>query len=424
MKNIFLFGSILYVLLMLGLITSTGGPLLLMIPFLVYLGAGLLSGPAALKINAERVISEDRVAHGAEVKVSVTVTNNGSRLEEVYLEDRASSSLKIIHGAADLITCLDAGESITWEYTVQAVRGYCRFQGVKVSARDHYGLFPEEIFCEIKDVVTVLPASIKLKQTPIRPRRTKVYSGLIPARSGGQGIEFFGVREHQEGDSTRLINWKATARHSQTYFSNEFEQERVADVGIILDARLRCYMAHDDESLFEYSVSAAAAVSEAFLTGGNHVGMFIYGRVIDWTFPGYGRIQKERILQALSKAAPGTHMVFDKLEYLPTKLFPSHSQLIFISPLLKDDLYTLSMLRARGYQVLVVSPDPISHGLTSQDRDLDDDHSMGYRMAAIERILLINQIIQTGVQVVNWKVETPLQSTINSAFGRQPLMRN
>jgi uncharacterized protein (DUF58 family) len=424
-KNIFLFGPIIYGLLLLGLITRTGEPLALMIPFLVYIGVGLLSGPGSLAIKVKRTLSEDRVMHGALIKVSVTVFNNGSRLEEVFLEEQTPSPFEIIHGVTNLLTSLEPGESTTWEYTIKAVRGYYRFEGIKVDARDHFHLFPLQEFCEAEARVTVLPSAIKLKQIPIKPRRTRVYSGLIPARSGGQGIEFLGVREYQEGDSTRLINWKATARHSQAYFSNEFEQERVADVGIILDARLRCYMTYNDESLFEYSVSAASALSDVFLTGGNRVGMFIYGRVIDWTFPGYGKIQKEKILHALARAKPGTHMVFDKLENLPARLFPSHSQLVFISPLLRDDLYTLTMLRARGYQVFVVSPDPIGHGLISKDTSVPDpDAVMGYRIAVLERKLLINQIIKTGVQVLDWQVETPLQYAVNSALYRQHLTRN
>ena len=74
------------------------------------------------------------------------------------------------------------------------------------------------------------------------------------------------------------------------------------------------------------------------------------------------------------------------------------------------------MLRARGYQVLVVSPDPINHRQISFDREFDPDHKLGYRIAALERNLLIKQIVQAGIQVLNWQVETPLQNAINYAF--------
>ena len=56
-------------------------------------------------------------------------------------------------------------------------------------------------------------------------------------------MSFWGVREYQMGDSLRHINWKIAARRmiaarqAQELFTNEFEQERIADVGLILDAR-------------------------------------------------------------------------------------------------------------------------------------------------------------------------------------------
>jgi len=215
-----------------------------------------------------------------------------------------------------------------------------------------------------------------------------------------------------------LINWKATARHPRAFFTNEFEQERVADVGLILDARQRCYPRSKEGSLFEYAVLAAAALAEAFLNDGNRVGMFIYGRVVDWTFPGYGKVQKERIMQALAMAEPGAHTLFDKLEHLPKRLFPSHSQLVFISPLLKDDQQTLFQLRARRYQVLVISPDPISFeegGLRPHP-----DFEVGRRIALLERTLMLRKLRQAGIQVVNWPVNTPFYHVVGSSLIRQP----
>jgi len=84
-----------------------------------------------------------------------------------------------------------------------------------------------------------LPPVRRIRRVAIRPRRTNVYSGTIPARLGGPGVEFFGVREYARGDPPAWINWNISARHPQSLYSNEFEQERVADIGIVLDSRLR-----------------------------------------------------------------------------------------------------------------------------------------------------------------------------------------
>ena len=118
----------------------------------------------------------------------------------------------------------------------------------------------------------ILPPVLRLRRVAIQPRRTRIFSGTIPARQGGSGVEFFDVREYQQGDSPRWINWRATARHPQNVFSNEFEQERAADVGLILDGRHRTND-FGDRSIFENSVLATAALADTFLNAGNRVGL-------------------------------------------------------------------------------------------------------------------------------------------------------
>jgi uncharacterized protein (DUF58 family) len=171
------------------------------------------------------------------------------------------------------------------------------------------------------------------------------------------------------------------------------------------------YQGSEGGSLFESAVSAAATLADACLNDGNRVGLFIYGRAINWTFPGYGRVQKERIMLSLANAVPGEHQVFDKLENLPISFFPALSQLIFISPLRKDDLPTLFLLRSRGYQVLVISPDML--GLVNIMKD-DPDFKIGWRLACLERNLVLQRLKQAGVHVIDWPVNIPFNQAVGA----------
>jgi uncharacterized protein (DUF58 family) len=229
-------------------------------------------------------------------------------------------------------------------------------------------------------------------------------------------VEFFGVREYQPGDPLRWINSRASARHLQTLFINEFEQERVADVGLILDARQQSDVHSPEGSLFEYTIQATAALADVFINAGNRVGLFIYGRSLDWTFPGYGKVQRERILRALANAELGSGQVFEKLEHLPARLFPARSQLVLVSPLLPQDTEELTKLRANGYQLLVVSPDPIAFeqkGL-KQEREV----ILAAHLARLERGLLLDKLRQAGIRVMEWPVDTPFQQAAHAALSR------
>jgi uncharacterized protein (DUF58 family) len=264
----------------------------------------------------------------------------------------------------------------------------------------------------------VLPRVSKLRAVAIRPLRTRSYAGPVPARQGGSGVDFFGVREYQAGDARRWINWRVSARHPRSLFTNEFEQERIADVGLILDARQRSEVRIRGESLFEHAVQATASLAGAFLDNGNRVGLLIYGRSLDWTFPGYGKVQRERIVQALAHARTGDSQVFDRLDYLPTRLFPAQSQIVLVSPLWRDDLPTLLRLRAHRYQVLVIRPDPIS--LEIQALAPRPEVQLATRIAHLERTLLLRRLLQAGVAVVDWPVDKPLDQAIYARLGRVP----
>ena len=257
-----------------------------------------------------------------------------------------------------------------------------------------------------------------MRQVAIRPLRTRAYAGSVPARQGGAGIAFYGVREYQPGDPLRWVNWRMSARHRHQVFTNEFEQERVADVGLILDARRRSDVRGSDGMLFEHAVAATASLALAFLNDGNRVGLLVYGGLLNWTFPGYGKLQRKRILEALARAETGGSMVFESFDYLPTRFFPAKSQLVLVSPLCDSDPPMLVHLRARGYQLLVISPDPVS--FEARMLGARPDVELAARIALLERALLLRKLRRAGIQVVDWQVDQPLDRVVHASLDRTP----
>jgi len=416
MKKLILLSLITYTLIFAGLTTFNGVVLALTIPLILYLGAGLLYRPAELQLKVFRELSVERISEKQPVQIKLTITNEGEQLEAVLLKDLLPASLTLLDGETELLTPLPAGATAQLSYTVTGTRGPHRIAGVQATASDTFGLFQQQMIVNVPSNVMILPEVIRLKRAEIRPKQTRVYSGPIPTRQGGSGVEFFGVREYQPGDPLRWVNSRASARHSESLFINEFQQERVADVGLILDAREQSDVLAGTDSLFEYGIRATASLADVFLNVGNRVGLFIYGRALDWTFSGYGKVQRERILRALASAKLGGGQVFERLEHLPTRLFPARSQLVFISPLLSQDTPELIRLCAYGYRLLVVSPDPIS--FEQQTLPQTEDVELGTRIARLEREVLLNQLRHAGVQVMDWPVDTPFQQAAHIALSR------
>ena len=415
-RSIFL-SAIIYGLLLTGLISLRSEFIALAIPFMLYLLVGFWNAPETINLQIKRELSNDRTTPNSDVIVTLTVTHNGAAIEELLLDDNFSSRLKIRVGSTRHLLRLAKGSSRTFAYTVAGPRGSYAFESLHVTATDSTGLTRREDNIHSFEKLFIFPEVRRLKHVSIRPRKTRVYAGTIPGRVGGSGTEFFGVREYQYGDSPRMINWRASARHAERLYSNEYQQERVADVGIVLDARASTNLFHKNISIFEYKVAATAALSDALLAQGNRVGLFVYSGFLGWTFPDYGKIQRERIMQTLARAEVGVSSVFAGLDHLSPRMFPSESQIILVSTLVQDDLNVLVQLRGRGYQVMVISPDPVKfeHQLLEPSPRVD----LAVRIVRMERDLFIRRLERAGIHVVEWDVSIPLDQAIGPALMRQ-----
>lgn len=409
-------GLLIYALVLAGLATLNGALLALALPPLVYLAAGLLARPSAPSLRVARTLSADRVSAGAPVEVRVLATNTGPAIAELLLEDRVPARLALVGGAPRAVASLAPGASIELAYTVSGPRGLYQFEEVLAHARDRLGLLTRSQPLAAPGQLFVVPEVPGLRRLAIRPRQTQIYAGSVPARQGGPGVEFFGVRAYQPGDPTRWISARVSARHAEALFVNEFEQERAVEVGIILDVRQASDIRTAQGSLLEHGVQAAAALATGMLDQGNRVGLLVYGNTLSWTFPGYGRVQRERILRALARAELGDAPVFEDFDRIPTRLFPARSQLILVSPLLPRDRDVLLRLRARGYQLLVVSPDPVAYERAALAPGNAAD--LGARLARLARASLLHDIRRAGVAVVEWEVTQPFQQVAAAALSR------
>lgn len=412
----------IYGIALFGLMFLDGSVLVLTLPLLIYLGAAILFAPDEAQWEISRQVSSPVVEQGESVRVKVLVTNTGRRGEEILLEDLLPLDLTVEEGKTRWLVSCDPGETVEYEYTVCCTRGRHTFKRVILNSGEYFGLFERSWVLQAGGEFQSVPEVPHLGHIEIRPRQTRGFAGPIPARQSGVGMSFFGVREYQMGDSLRRVNWKVSARNELGLYTNQFEQERIADVGLILDARSQTNLDADGRNLFEYSVQAAAALADSFLADGHRVSLLTYGFGMQRVFPGYGKIQRYMILRALTQAEVGSNFALESLHYLPTRLFPARSQLVMISPLGAKDYSAFARLCQDGYEVMLVSPNPVLYELQmfAQEGQLTQQAN---RLAHLERSLLLRKLTRLGVVVVDWDVRQPFEQAMHRMLGRQRQFR-
>ncbi len=235
-------------------------------------------------------------------------------------------------------------------------------------------------------------------------------------------MSFFGVRDYRTGDPLRWINWRMSSRSAGGLFANEFEQEKVADVGIVLDARARSYPEHPHEGLFEAAVLAAGSLADLFLSEGNRVALLVYGHSWERVQPGYGKVQRERIRTQLARARTGTNYALQSLTYLPTRMFPPRSQIVMVSPLLPEDRDVLVAIRSMGYSLLLVSPDPadeeVRRRAPAPAGRADDAFRSALRFAGLERAIVFASLRRAGIVVMDWQCGAAPGASLKGCIAR------
>jgi uncharacterized protein (DUF58 family) len=412
-KSLFIL-LLIFGLVFAGLLGRSGDLLLLSLPFLAYLAVGVLRSPGQIQLQARRSVAITGSDQVAQISMRISLSNVGETLPALTLSDPIPAGTLQIAGESGRRVGLPAGGLVELAYTLQTPRGSYTWETVHLQASDPFELVVRELDLPGQAEVCVAPSRMKLRHIPLRPRSTHLSTGSLPARRAGSGTEFWGVREYHPGDPLRRLNARLQARHPGRMYTNEFEREEIVTVGLILDGRLLTDVNNGEDSLFEHSARAAASLAESLLREGNRVGLVVCGERLIRLAPGYGKAQLHHILTALARARTGTEATLEGLKYLPMRLFPSRSQLIMISPLASGDLPAYTRLRAAGYPLLLLSPDPVLYAspLTGTDRA----SALAARAASLERRLQLSQLARLGVLVVDWPVSQPLSERLRAVL--------
>ena len=398
-----------------GLYGRSPALLLLGVPPLVYAASLALSHAMMRRpvLEATRTPSMGRVTEGDVVTMTICVTNNGPDVAFAAVLDELSDDMTLVSGEPGYCGPLHRSEPVTAAYDLRVPRGVHVQSTLRVLIWARAGLSLEDYRFDCPTYVAALPCVEPLPAVAIRPRKTHTAVGPVKARVAGSGVEFFGCRGYVPGDDIRRVNWRAYAKYGRP-FVNEYEDERMTDVIVVLDVRVTAHVRTNGESTFEPSCRAAASLAAHFMRRGNRVGFLLYGQTVDWIEPAGGRFHLEKILGTIARAHPARSYAFEDLANLPLQMLPSGSQIVVVSPLSRSgDALVAAKLRARGCSVLVFYVDSLELERSAEKPDAALD--LAVRTRTLEMATDFRIMESMGVEVIPWSVMQPLAVAIRAA---------
>jgi uncharacterized protein (DUF58 family) len=161
-------------------------------------------------------------------------------------------------------------------------------------------------------------------------------------------------------------------------------------------------------------VAATASLAEAFLRPGHRVSLLVLGGGHEQVFPGFGRVQLQRILSCLARASAESAGSQVSLERSFSRLLPARSLIVFLGPLGSSETPMLLRLRSGGRKLVAVSPDLIAFHAAGARRD--PLGRLALRAARLERRFTLSAVARLRIAVVDWEVSQPLDPLVRAAL--------
>jgi uncharacterized protein (DUF58 family) len=123
----------------------------------------------------------------------------------------------------------------------------------------------------------VLPAFTSRRLLPEKLARLRELDGTLVALVRGQGSEFDSLRGYVDGDDSRSIDWRATARRQEVVVRT-WRPERDRQVMVVLDTGRTSAARVEDATRFDSALDAALLLAALARAAGDRVGLLAHDR--------------------------------------------------------------------------------------------------------------------------------------------------
>jgi len=172
----------------------------------------------------------------------------------------------------------DAGTPVFFEYSlVPRDRGQWFFRGTELLLSSFCRFWRLKVFHPCGSSCRIYPDFKKIKaQAGTDLRGLLERTGQKNIRMRGQGLEFNSLRDYQDGDSIRAIDWRATSRRRKVII-REYQEEQDQQVLFLLDSGYRLNRLDEGRLQFDSALEAVLLLSWVSLKHGDSVGVGSFG---------------------------------------------------------------------------------------------------------------------------------------------------
>lgn len=198
----------------------------------------------------------------------------------------------------------------------------------------------------------------KIKKIEIHTKNivNSVFSGEYHSVFKGQGMEFSEVREYQEGDDIRLIDWNVSARMGDT-FVKKYVEERELTIIFAVDASSSGEFGTFEKMKGDIAVELCAVLAFSAIKNNDRVGLIIFtDRIEKFIPPKKGKKHVLRVIRELLYFKPqGKKTDLDNLLEHITKAVKRKSVVFIISDFLDKGYETSLRVANKKHDIIAIT---------------------------------------------------------------------
>lgn len=257
----------------------------------------LLLLPFPSNIHIQRVMA--RVASiGSPHAAEFIVDNRGSRSICVDLAEDAADGLQTTPRAHRLV--LLPGKRVTVQHLITPHRrGAFHLEFAYSHLLSAWGLWRRQHAFECPSELHVYPDIRQIAEYALLARTNRLSQiGVRRTRKAGQDNNFERLRDYQQDDNYKHIDWRSSARR-QKLTVKQFQTDQSQRVIFLLDCGRMMTNEYDRMSLLDYALNSVLMLSYVALHQGDSVGMICFSdRIHTYVPPAGGKRQMNRLLHA------------------------------------------------------------------------------------------------------------------------------
>lgn len=267
-------------------------------------------------------------------------------------------------------------------------RGYADFAGCEYWLESGWRLWQKRYYLEGKVQVEVLPDfSHILGAELIGLQRWLNLVGVKKLPRRGLGQDFHQLRDYQDGDDIRNIDWKATSRMDKPIVRT-YQDEQDQQLIFLLDCGRNMRLQMGNKSHFDHALQAMLLLSYTALKHGDAVGLFTFASDEPRFVPAHkGLPQLNQLVRGVFDIQPSQKSAdFEEAVNLVLNRQKRRALVVVLSHLNHEDSHHLTMhlhrLR-RHHKVLFAGLQP--HALAEERaRRIDDKEQAQCYLGALE----------------------------------------